>query len=375
MLTVLIAIPDFVSGTGRYAISLRQGLRSYFPDKFNVKFFIFEKKGIPGWDTMPDDVYSIDSPLQGGIRRALKIFSHARAFSRAVDSLKPDIILSVGTYMNILCSIARTGVPLILTEHDVPSIRLKYSRQGFIIRWFMKLLYPSKSIVGTSGGVVEDLRSNYSCHDIRLIYHGIDTEELRDKAREACEIKLTRPYVLSIGRLTVQKDYATLLRAYAIALTKGVKEDLVILGEGEERERLQSLARELGIEQHVRMPGHVDNPYPYLATARMFVLSSIWEGFGYVIIEALTLGIPTVSTDCLSGPSEILGHGKYGILITPGDSKELGNAMHEILTDPVLHRRYALRAKERIREFSIKNMADKYANMINDITHGKKQNI
>jgi glycosyltransferase involved in cell wall biosynthesis len=104
----------------------------------------------------------------------------------------------------------------------------------------------------------------------------------------------------------------------------------------------------------------------------MFVLSSIWEGFGYVITEALSLGIPTVATDCPSGPAEILENGKYGMLIEPGDSARLGHIIYEMLRNPELHKHYAQKADERISEFTIKGMADKYADLIYEVVNGKR---
>jgi glycosyltransferase involved in cell wall biosynthesis len=108
----------------------------------------------------------------------------------------------------------------------------------------------------------------------------------------------------------------------------------MIVGEGEERNSLKSLAQELGIEEDVALPGFVDNPYPYMARSALFALSSGWEGLGLVLIEAMACGTPVVSTDCPSGPREILEDGRWGRLVPVGSVEGLAQAMLEALEDP-----------------------------------------
>src|SRR5262249_41735385 len=129
------------------------------------------------------------------------------------------------------------------------------------------------------------------------------------------------PVILGIGRLHAQKDFPTLLKAFARVRAKQHAR-LVILGEAKEAEyrtALTTLAAQLSIADDVRFPGFVDNPFAYLARAAVFVLSSAWESFGNVVAEALACGCPVVSTDCPSGPTKILEKGKYGPLVPVGD--------------------------------------------------------
>jgi glycosyltransferase involved in cell wall biosynthesis len=106
---------------------------------------------------------------------------------------------------------------------------------------------------------------------------------------------------------------------------------LMILGEGAERDRLESLIAELGITDDVYLPGFVDDPYAYMKQAAMLVLSSAWEGFGNVLVEAMAVGTPVVSTRCDSGPAEILGDGQYGPLVPVGDVNAMAAAMAQTL--------------------------------------------
>ncbi|MGB2886052.1 MAG: glycosyltransferase, partial [Dehalococcoidia bacterium] len=173
---------------------------------------------------------------------------------------------------------------------------------------------------------------------IEVIYNPVITPELLEKAREPVDHPWFQPgeppVVLGVGRLTEQKDFPTLLRAFAL-VRKERAARLVILGEGEDRPELKALVDELGIAEDVDMPGFVDNPYGYMAGAAVFALSSRWEGLPTVLIEAMALGKPVVATDCPSGAREILNDGRYGTLVPVGDAKRLATGISGMLEHPV----------------------------------------
>jgi glycosyltransferase involved in cell wall biosynthesis len=135
---------------------------------------------------------------------------------------------------------------------------------------------------------------------------------------------------LAVGRLGRVKDYPTLIRAFA-KLRENREVRLVILGEGNERSRLESLVRELKLQDCVKMPGYVSNPFAYMARASLFALTSLREGLSNVLVEALYCGCPAVATDCPVGPREVLRGGEYGRLVPVGDDNALAQAMLESL--------------------------------------------
>ncbi len=167
--------------------------------------------------------------------------------------------------------------------------------------------------------------------------------------------------VLGVGRLVPQKDFPTLLRAFA-RVRATTEARLLVLGEGRELERLQALAEELGIARDVALPGFDPNPVSAMARAAVFVLSSAWEGFGNVLVEALATGCPVVSTDCPSGPSEILEGGRYGRLVPVGDVSAMADAIGACLRDPGdsdVRRR-------RAREFTVEIVGERYLAVLLD---------
>ena len=166
-----------------------------------------------------------------------------------------------------------------------------------------------------------------------------------------------RPVVLAVGRLVEPKDFPTLLRAFA-AVRQRRDARLLILGEGELRGELAGLAHSLGLgPDDFDMPGFVTNPFAYLARAALFVLSSRWEGFGNVLIEAMACGTPVVSTDCPSGPREILEDGRWGALVPVGDGAALADAIEAALRAP----RAALPdVRQRARDFEQDRAIDAY---------------
>ena len=137
-----------------------------------------------------------------------------------------------------------------------------------------------------------------------------------------------------MGRLSPQKDFRTLLHAFA-RVRDHVPARLVILGEGPERETLEALVSELGLEEAVALPGWVGNPYPWMVHAGAYALSSRWEGLPSVLIEALYCGVPIVATDCLSGPREILDDGAHGLLVPVGDVDALARGLVSALAGGV----------------------------------------
>ena len=169
----------------------------------------------------------------------------------------------------------------------------------------------------------------------------------------------THRRVLAVGTLKAIKDYATLLTAFA-QLRRQVDARLLILGEGGCRAALEAQACQLGIEASVFMPGFVKDPSPYYQHADLHVLSSTGEGFGNVIVEALEAGTPVVSTDCQSGPREILSDGQFGRLVPVGDAVALAAAMADSLA--ATHDRGALKA--RAQDFSIDKAVDQYLDLL-----------
>lgn len=230
----------------------------------------------------------------------------------------------------------------------------------------VKQWYPlADGTIAASQGVAEDVSqiSGIPVKNIDVIYNPVVMPELFHKAKEPINHPWFAPgeppVILGVGRLVPQKDFPTLIKAFAI-VRKEISAKLMILGEGEKRPELEALVRELGLENDVDMPGFKDNPYTYMAKATLFVLSSAWEGFGNVVAEAMAVGTPVVSTNCPSGPAEILVNGKYGNLVSVGDVDGLANAILETLKTPT----NSQFLQERALDFTVDNVVDQYLKVL-----------
>jgi glycosyltransferase involved in cell wall biosynthesis len=284
---------------------------------------------------------------------------------------RPDSVLACMWPLSVAAVCARklSRIPfrLILSEHTT------WSRAEILSRWSlgwqvstsMHLFFPkADGIVTVSNGAADDLASfaNLDRNAITVIYNPI-------VGYAKPQLSALRPppewwtgghlKVLAVGTLKPIKDHQLLLEATAL-LRKRVDARLLILGEGECRTALEARAFLLNIDSSVFMPGFVNDPSPYFQQADLFVLSSKMEGFGNVIVEALAAGTPVVSTDCESGPREILSDGKFGLLTPVGDAVALSNAMAESLSTQ--HDHAAL--KGRAQYFTIDKSVDQYLELI-----------
>ena len=198
---------------------------------------------------------------------------------------------------------------------------------------FMRLTYRSAdTIIAVSNGVADDLSTMLKLkrNQINVIYNPVVSEHLIKNSREPVDHPwLTSnkvPVILGVGRLTEAKNFNALIHAFSIVVAS-IPARLIILGEGEQRDSLETIIDQLNLADQVDLPGFTNNPYPYMRCADLFVLSSIWEGLPTVLIEALSCGTKVVSTDCPSGPREILENGKWGTLVPVNNAEELANAM------------------------------------------------
>lgn len=271
-------------------------------------------------------------------RSSLRTITALPSLVRYLKHEKPDILLSAlhGNLIAVWAKLlAHTNTRVVLTEHNTFSLENKamYPRMqrlnAILVRWF----YPmSNDIIAVSNGVADDLARSVGINrnKIKVIYNPIINDTLCVKANRVPDHPWFQnsqiPIVISVGRLTEQKDYSMLLDAFYMVI-KQANARLVILGEGEDRNHLERKVENLGLQEVVLLPGFVDNPYAYLAHSSVFVLSSRWEGLPTVLVEAMACGLPVISTDCPSGPREILQSGKYGRLIPVGDPAALSAAM------------------------------------------------
>jgi glycosyltransferase involved in cell wall biosynthesis len=258
---------------------------------------------------------------------------------------RPDILLSSLDHNNVIALLAKAVAlspsKVVICQHNALSSEAgaaagwKYRVIPRLYRWLLPL---SGGLVTVSRGVADDLAKvcGIARGRISVVHNPVIGEDFASKLGGRTDHPWfgdggPRPFV-SAGRLVEQKDHETLLRAFALYLRREHGR-LVILGAGPRRVALEALAAELGIGGHVWFAGFQENPIPFVRDAAAFVLSSRYEGFGNVLVEAMGCGTPVISTDCPYGPAEILGDGCYGRLVPPGDAGALAEAL-----DPHLDR-------------------------------------
>jgi glycosyltransferase involved in cell wall biosynthesis len=213
------------------------------------------------------------------------------------------------------------------------STRINLLAMPWLLRW---LYSQADAIVAPSNGVADDLSAvtGLQRNSLRVIYNPVVSRSMLSKAQETPDhswLKSSQlPVILGIGRLSKQKDFGTLIQAFA-QVRRQLKSRLVILGEGELRSELERIACNEGVQEDVSLPGFVRNPYPFFKNAKVFALSSRWEGLPNALIEALACGTPVVSTNCPHGPAEILADGRFGQLVPVGDVTAMAKALLKVL--------------------------------------------
>lgn len=350
-----------LGGVGRLTINLaaemiRQG--------YQVDLFLTMYQGDYLKD-IPKEVNLIKG--KGGAIKSILVFA------KYIRTQKPDVIISARDYLNLInivvTKLVRSKTQLITSVHvdysGIPeqkkSVRLK------VLNYTLKYLYKkADNVVAVSAGVAKDFseRYNYPLNKIDVVYNPTYVEENYIKESElkyGAFYETDLPIIIGVGRLNNQKNFSLLIEAFE-EVNKQIAAKLIILGEGANRIELEKMIEDKRLKDRVLLPGFVPNPIDYIKKSNVFVMSSSWEGFGNVIVEAMGTGISVVSTDCPSGPAEILNNTKYGTLVSMHNKEEMSNAIIELIKKPLNPELVKTRAKD----FSVPTITNQYLNLINN---------
>ncbi|MGE0791771.1 MAG: glycosyltransferase [Sandaracinaceae bacterium] len=259
---------------------------------------------------------------------------------------RPRALLSTMNHVNPVAiagaRLSATGTRVVVREASNLSGQMRDvdTRRGRLTPLAIRMTYPwAHEVVAVSEAAKRDLvvHSGLDPHAIEVVYNPVDFDALEQAAAQASGHPWlddgARPVILAVGRLSAEKDFPVLLEAFARLVSRSGPR-LVLCGEGPERARLEARIAELGIEDDVQLVGFVDNPYAYIARAKVFTLPSRWEGLPNTLIHALALGARVVATDCPGGSAEILEGGRWGALVPVGRADELAVALGRALAEP-----------------------------------------
>jgi glycosyltransferase involved in cell wall biosynthesis len=329
-----------------------------------------------------------NSPYRESIPKGIKVIVVQRKSDSTVDKIKqyvgflkavirekPHVIVSMLTHCNIMAISAGLlfRKKIIISEHNTLSEVAK-TKDGRRMLWFsttplVKIFYRfADKIIAVSEGVKADLIEEFNIPPgiVEVIHNPIDLKRISELCNRPVEHFFFRegvPVILSVGRLVPQKGFDILLKAFSNVI-KEMDARLIILGEGQEKESLSRLANELAIAEKVSFLGFQNNPYKFISKADVFVLSSRYEGLPMVLLEAMACDTPVVSTDCKSGPREILQNAKCGVLVQTESMDALSMAILKLLKDKALIERFSRLGKQRIKDFAIEKITSEYEEMI-----------
>lgn len=288
---------------------------------------------------------------------------------RAIKTYDPDIIITVTESMNYISLIwkilgfTKDRIWVIRSGNNIlAEAKSKGIVFGNLLMFLLKKAYTKADhIITLTHGAKSEIVSTYMIEESKVSVLGnpVDLEGIALTREEPIEHSYR--YILGVGRLVPQKNFSLLLQGYQKSMAPSAGIHLVVLGVGSEQQQLMNLAKELGICSMVHFKGFKKNPYHYMKNAEAFVLSSKWEGFGHVLVEALACECPVISTDCNFGPAEILDNGRFGKLISVIDPLTLADGINATLSlEKEEKQEITARGKERAGNYSVEKIGKSY---------------
>ncbi len=316
--------------------------------------------------------YSLKENLHFG-RLVFRIFK----LYKMIRIISPDIIISflefTNTWISFVKLIFNVKIPLIVSVRSNPN--LFYSGTTRYYKFLIKFFYSSKivnAIIPVTNEIKKILIIDYGIdkNKLKTIHNGVDIELIKQLAQgeiiDFKEIFYDNELIkfITIGSLKEVKGHKYLITAFSKVVKNIPNSKLIIIGEGPLRKELELLIKELALSNDIILMGRKKNPYKYLSNTNIFILSSITEGFPNVLIEAMALGLPIISTNCETGPKEILQDGKYGILVKIKDSEDLAKNMITLARNKILLTGFSNKSVQRVRKFQLQKILNDWIELI-----------
>ena len=344
MKKIILIVPSLAKGGAERVMIL---LYHEFEKQYNTTLVIFH--GPVQYD-VTGKVINLQTPVGNLVKRLKNNFVRIYKLLRLFKEIKPDIVLSfLGNVQPIL-----TFYPLFVSVRCDPGIE---SNLG---RLFYKTIYKLNnvnSIITPSENLSKILKANFALKRIKVIRNPLDIDYINKKQIE--KFTYGSEYILAVGRLIIQKRFDVLIKSFQKSgISDKVK--LLIIGEGELRLNLEKLIKDKNLSSRVKLLGQKENPYVFMKNAKFFVLSSEYEGFPNVLIEALACGTPVISTDCNTGPSEIIKNKYNGLLVPVNDIGALSYSMKEIYRNNELYNALKKNTRPSIVNYDLKLIANEW---------------
>jgi N-acetylgalactosamine-N,N'-diacetylbacillosaminyl-diphospho-undecaprenol 4-alpha-N-acetylgalactosaminyltransferase len=379
---IVFVINSLSQGGAERVLSI---LIDHFSDTFDITLVLLEDEityPLPkGLDIV---ILSKFNNSDSGLKKTLFIPIFAWRLRRVVKTKQPDLLLSFlfrADFVNMLASMLHKKPALISARVNTSSTYADDTIQSRINKFLVRILYPkAKKIISVSEGTKVDLIENFNIPEDRheVIYNPYDIEKIRKLSQEPVDLRLRREKtIVVLSRFRPIKNIGMIIQAFA-----GMKEEanLLIVGEGQEAPKLHNLAEELGVADNVHFVGAKENPYPYLALSDIYVSASRSEGFPNAMVEAMICGCAIVSTDCPSGPREILApesdlrnrlkkgreYAEYGVLVALDDVDAMREVLINLLESEALCNSYSKKALQRAADFRIEYVCRRYEEVMCD---------